>query len=342
MLTIESSEKNFYKVKVQETGAVGYISAHNIQIITSGVNDPYKAINKEGYIINVSSRVNLRANATMNSNILAKLSNNTKINVLGKQGQWYKVNYNGTVGYIYQEYIGLSSTDLSSNKNINNTKSNSTSAQSNNVNKVKLDNSDNNTQLFSNEYQNIYDTLRAKTSMEYLPGPYMIANLNLSTTVDGTKYYYLYANLSQPWAMGGLPTHEGAYGYVSLSGEKLKSNDLTPLINEFNSLSNKEKYKQIYQVATQYIVDNSLPKSLNQDVPKLDIDLNKTIVKDGQTLYSVRYTPNYSNGFKDPTAQLYVSGTGLVYLPNFYENFAKIFANKNYYITWKDTNKSSL
>ncbi len=30
MLTIESSEKNFYKVKVQETGAVGYISAHNI------------------------------------------------------------------------------------------------------------------------------------------------------------------------------------------------------------------------------------------------------------------------------------------------------------------------
>ncbi len=106
MLTILSSGDNFYKVKVQETGAIGYISAHNLQIITSGVNDQYNAINKQGYIINVSSRVNLRANATMSSNVLAKLSNNTKINVLGKQGQWYKVSCNGTVGYIYQEYIG--------------------------------------------------------------------------------------------------------------------------------------------------------------------------------------------------------------------------------------------
>ena len=112
MLTIESSGDNFYKVKVQETGAVGYISAHNLQIIASGVNEPYSAVNKEGYIINVSSRVNLRANATMHSNILAKLSNNTKINVLGKQGQWYKVNCDGTVGYIYEEYIGLTNTNL--------------------------------------------------------------------------------------------------------------------------------------------------------------------------------------------------------------------------------------
>ena len=112
MLTIESSGDNFYKVKVQETGAVGYISAHNLQIITSGVNDAYNVVNKQGYIINVSSRVNLRVNATMSSNVLAKLGNNTKINVLGKQGQWYKVNCNGTIGYIYQEYIGLTHTNL--------------------------------------------------------------------------------------------------------------------------------------------------------------------------------------------------------------------------------------
>ncbi len=115
MLTILNSGDNFYNVKVQETGAIGYISAHNLQIITSGVSDSYKAINKQGYIINVSSRVNLRSNATMSSNILAKLSNNTKINVLGKQGEWYKVNCNGTVGYIYQEYVGI---DISKSNNV--------------------------------------------------------------------------------------------------------------------------------------------------------------------------------------------------------------------------------
>ncbi|WP_066869731.1 SH3 domain-containing protein [Clostridium mediterraneense] len=125
MLTIQSAGNNFYKVKVQETGAVGYISAHNLQIITSGVDDVYNAVNKQGYIINVSSRVNLRANATMSSNILAKLTNNTKLNVLGKQGQWYKVNCNGTIGYIYQEYIGLTNADL---KNSDKSKSTNTSS----------------------------------------------------------------------------------------------------------------------------------------------------------------------------------------------------------------------
>ncbi|WP_066869714.1 SH3 domain-containing protein [Clostridium mediterraneense] len=96
MLTILNSGNNFYKVKVQETGVIGYISAHNLQIITSGVNEQYSGVNKKGYIINVSSVVNLRTNATMSSNVLAKLSNNTKINVLGKQGEWYKVDCNGT------------------------------------------------------------------------------------------------------------------------------------------------------------------------------------------------------------------------------------------------------
>ena len=121
MLTIQSSGNNFYKVKVQETGAVGYISANNLQIITSGVNDAYNVVNKQGYIINVSSVVNLRDNATMNSNVLAKLSNNTKINVLGKQGEWYKVSCNGTIGYIYQEYVGLTNQVINnSNKNISN------------------------------------------------------------------------------------------------------------------------------------------------------------------------------------------------------------------------------
>ena len=138
MLTILSSGNNFYKVKVQETGAVGYISAHNLQIITSGVNDPYKNINKQGYIINVSSRVNLRANATMSSNILAKLSNNTKINVLGKQGQWYKVNCNGTVGYIYQEYIGLSSNNIAVDSNNSEKNSSSTVNTQNNISSEKI------------------------------------------------------------------------------------------------------------------------------------------------------------------------------------------------------------
>lgn len=128
MLNVESTGSNFYKVTVEETGATGYISVNNIQLITSGVGQAYTPINKQGEIINVDSDVYLRANATMNSNKLASLKNSTNINVLGKQGSWYKVNVNGTIGYIYQSYVGIDSS-------ANNIDSTSNTSQTNNINK---------------------------------------------------------------------------------------------------------------------------------------------------------------------------------------------------------------
>ena len=177
MLTIQSSGNDFYKVKVQETGAVGYISAHNLQIITSGVNDAYNAVNKKGYIINVSSVVNLRVNATMSSNVLAKLSNNTKINVLGKQGQWYKVNCNGTVGYIYQEYIGLTNQVISnSNKDTSNNQvkqdSSKSGVQAKNVNSVNSPSKVSNKQVqkeSSNKLSSFYGTWKPTKITGYEP-----------------------------------------------------------------------------------------------------------------------------------------------------------------------------
>lgn len=127
MLTIQNSTNGFYKVKVHETGAVGYIAKSNLQKIVSGVNASYTSIDKKGMIINVSSAVHLRQNATMNSAILNNLGNKTNINILGKQGQWYKVSYNGTVGYIYETYVATLNQNISgiiNNTTINNTKTN--------------------------------------------------------------------------------------------------------------------------------------------------------------------------------------------------------------------------
>lgn len=130
MLTIQNSTNGFYKVKVHETGAVGYISKSNLQKILSGVNDSYTAINKKGMIINVSSTVHLRKNATMNSAILNNLRNKTNINILGKQGEWYKVSYNGTVGYIYESYVATLNQNISGVVNNNKTTTSSNSVKS--------------------------------------------------------------------------------------------------------------------------------------------------------------------------------------------------------------------
>ncbi|MGL4762805.1 MAG: SH3 domain-containing protein [Sarcina sp.] len=115
MLTVEGHSNGFYKVKVQETGSTGYISAYNIQFITSGINKVYTSINKKGYVINVDSSVHLRENATMNSNTLANLSNDTIINILGRQGNWYKVQVGNLTGYLYGEYVGVTNTNMLAN-----------------------------------------------------------------------------------------------------------------------------------------------------------------------------------------------------------------------------------
>ena len=122
MLTINSYDNGYYNVTVQETGATGYISSSDMQKIVSGVGDSLTSLGGIAYTTNVSTVVNLREEATMNSTSLAMLKNNTSVSLLAKQGDWYKVDVNGTIGYIYGEYIALTNTNSSA---INNTSSSS-------------------------------------------------------------------------------------------------------------------------------------------------------------------------------------------------------------------------
>ena len=59
-----------------------------------------------GGVVNISgSRLNLRQKASTSSKILARLSGGTKVTVLGESGNWYHVDYNGTLGYLSREYV---------------------------------------------------------------------------------------------------------------------------------------------------------------------------------------------------------------------------------------------
>ena len=130
MLTINSYSNGYYNVTVQETGATGYIASSNMQKIVSGVGYDLTSLSGTGYVTNVSTVVNLRENATMNSETLAKLKNNTSVTLLGKQGDWYKVNDNGTTGYIYGEYIAIANTSTTSNSSSSSSATSSNSSSS--------------------------------------------------------------------------------------------------------------------------------------------------------------------------------------------------------------------
>lgn len=135
MLTITGHEGNFYKVTVHETGAIGYISTNNAQIIESGINSTFNKNIADGSIINVSTSVHLRSQPDLNSGILKNLKNNTNIEVLGTQGQWVKVNVNGTIGYIYESYVSIgNATSATSNSSSTTTTTSINNSTGNNVN----------------------------------------------------------------------------------------------------------------------------------------------------------------------------------------------------------------
>lgn len=143
MLTILGQPQNSYcRVKVQETGDIGYINTANMQDILNGTNDTFTQLSGNGQVINVSSNVRLRSNPAIGNNIIGHLTNGTILNILGKQGQWYKVSVNGQVGFIYEEYVStnITSNSQSVTNNINtnsenvSTSATSTSSSTNNTN----------------------------------------------------------------------------------------------------------------------------------------------------------------------------------------------------------------
>lgn len=134
MLSIKGQANGKTLVTVEETGATGYIANSNMKMINSGVNSQLVQMNRRGHIINVSSDVHLRANATMDSSILANLTNGANITITGQQGEWYRVNVNGVRGYIFGEYVGQGATQTGGVVNI-----------VGNVNPTTIKNNNNNT-----------------------------------------------------------------------------------------------------------------------------------------------------------------------------------------------------
>ncbi len=166
MLTILGQAQNGYcKVKVQETGAIGYISVVNMQNILNGTNDTFTQLSGTGQVINVSSNVRLRSNPAIGNNIIGHLTNGTSLNILGKQGQWYKVSVNGQIGFIYEEYVSTNITDSNSQSVTNNVNTNSENVS---TSATSTSSSTNNTNS-SNHVKNVVVRTKSSATSNSLP-----------------------------------------------------------------------------------------------------------------------------------------------------------------------------
>ncbi|WP_416176602.1 SH3 domain-containing protein [Clostridium sp.] len=77
-------------------------------------------------IVNVSTSLNVRNGANISSNIIGSLKNGQSVNIVGVSGNWYKIKYNSTYGYVSSNYIKTgnllsSSTAKAINTSVSNT-----------------------------------------------------------------------------------------------------------------------------------------------------------------------------------------------------------------------------
>ncbi|MFR5265218.1 SH3 domain-containing protein, partial [Clostridium sp.] len=102
-VNIIGKEGNWYKIS--HNGIVGYVSADYIRVNSGENNNNAGSSEKYGKVVNISTKLNIRRSPSTSSSIVGTLSNNTKVIILEKTNGWYKISYNGTVGYVSGSYL---------------------------------------------------------------------------------------------------------------------------------------------------------------------------------------------------------------------------------------------
>lgn len=104
MLQILNTNESTVEV-ITQNGLRGYLNSDEFTLVESAINDKIIEKNMEGHVTNVSTVLNLRKEPRIGSEIINRLTNNTKVNIIGKQGSWYKIEVNGQKGYVYGMFL---------------------------------------------------------------------------------------------------------------------------------------------------------------------------------------------------------------------------------------------
>jgi len=62
---------------------------------------------RQGVVRTQGGRLNVREQPSTDSRVLGQLANGTTVTVTGQDGNWYLINYNGLVGFVFGQYLEL-------------------------------------------------------------------------------------------------------------------------------------------------------------------------------------------------------------------------------------------
>lgn len=103
---LDTSNKDWFVIKYN--GLQGYVSS-----------DYIKADGDASYgtgTVNATA-LHIRKSPSTSSTVLGKFYNNDKVEIISKEGSWYKVKYKNDTAYVYSAYINLNNSNSTSTKN---------------------------------------------------------------------------------------------------------------------------------------------------------------------------------------------------------------------------------
>lgn len=124
-INIVAKEGNWYKIQDSSFGT-GYVYGDYVKVnSTTTPEEPStpetpstpdtNTTTQTGQVVNVTSKLNIRSGAGTNYGIIGTLGPNATVNILGQEGSWYKISYNGVTGYVSSSYIKVNSSDNNTN-----------------------------------------------------------------------------------------------------------------------------------------------------------------------------------------------------------------------------------
>ncbi|MBE6701620.1 MAG: peptidoglycan hydrolase [Ruminococcaceae bacterium] len=60
-----------------------------------------------GEVITMGGNLNVRRNPNINSEVVSKIPNGTKVEILDCSGRWYRISYQGNEGYVFKHYVSI-------------------------------------------------------------------------------------------------------------------------------------------------------------------------------------------------------------------------------------------
>ena len=113
----DTSNSQWYAVRLSD-GSTGYIYAQYIKITSAAAAPAPTEAPADGTVrAKTTADVNLRKGAGTNYGVIRVVGNNTAVTVTEATNTWYKVKLsNGTEGYLYAQYVTVTSGDINSVK----------------------------------------------------------------------------------------------------------------------------------------------------------------------------------------------------------------------------------